>query len=77
MKVTGKKSLGIILRIAVCLVALWIVVRGVTINDCVTLRDGTTLVGQILSEEDPAEFRVDDGQVRRIARSDKIGRAHV
>lgn len=65
-----RKSLGIILRIAICLIALWIVVRGVTINDRITLRDGTALVGQVQTDGEPVEFRGGDDQIRQIARSD-------
>ena len=36
-----------LLRIAICVLALWIVVRGVTINDKVVLQTGEEVVGTV------------------------------
>jgi len=65
-----RKRLFDALRIAVCAAALWIVVRGVTIHDHVTLLDGTDLVGDVLREADAVEMRMANGETRVVPRAD-------
>ncbi len=52
------------LRIAICVAALWFVVRGVTLRDRVTLRDGSTLEGSVLTHDDPIQFELAGGETR-------------
>lgn len=58
-----RKRLFTAVRIVVCLAALAIVLRGVTIRDRIVLKDGTQLTGLVLSDGDPVEMRLStDGQ---------------
>jgi len=65
-----RKRLFDALRIVVCVVALWIVVRGVTIRDHVMLVDGTDLVGDVIRDGDTVEIRIVNGETRVVARAD-------
>ncbi len=61
------------LRIALSIGALWIVIQGVTVDDYVTLRDGSRRVGLVSEYGAQAEWidiRIADGTVQRLARSD-------
>jgi len=57
-------------RIAVCVAALWIVVRGVTIRDHVTLLNGTDLVGDVIRDGNTVEIRLADGETQSVSRAD-------
>ncbi len=65
-----RKNLFNVLRVVVCLAALWIVVRGVTLRDHVTLTDGTELVGDVIRDGDTIEIRLVNGETRILSRSD-------
>jgi uncharacterized protein (TIRG00374 family) len=65
----ARKRLFDILRVAVCVIALWIVIRGVTLHDHVVLTDGKTdLVGDVLRDGDPVEIRLLNGETRSVPR---------
>ena len=59
-----------LIRVAICVAALWIVVRGVTLNDHVLLRAEndarTELVGVVLDESGPLRLRLATGETRDI-----------
>ena len=65
-----RKRLFDALRVVVCVVALWIVVRGVTIRDHVALVDGTDLVGDVIRDADTVEIRIVNGETRVVSRAD-------
>lgn len=69
-KRSRRKGLFALLRVVVCLAALWIVVRGVTIRDHVTLLDGTDVVGDVIRDADTVEIRLNNGETRVVPRSD-------
>ena len=55
----------------ICLVALWIVVQGVTYQDRAVLIDGRTeLVGEVVAVGDAFEVRQRDGTVRPLTRAE-------
>lgn len=63
MTTTTRRRVFAIIRIVVCVAALWIVVRGVTINDHVVLRgDKPDLVGRVHSADDPVVMTLRDGE---------------
>jgi uncharacterized protein (TIRG00374 family) len=67
----GKKWLWGVLRIAICVAALWFVLRGVTFHDHLTLRDREKeLVGSVLDDADPLLFQLVDGQLRTVPHTD-------
>lgn len=65
-----RKRLFDALRIVVCVAALWIVVRGVTIRDHVVLVDGTDLVGDVIRDADTVEIRIVNGETRVVSRAE-------
>ncbi len=66
-----KKRVFGALRIAVCGVALWLVIRGVTFNDRIVLNSGEAeLVGRVVDHGDPVVIRLTDGSARRVPRED-------
>jgi len=65
-----RKRLLNILRVVVCVAALWLVVRGVTIRDHVTLVDGTELVGDVIRDADTVEIHLVNGEARVLPRAD-------
>ncbi len=65
-----KKRLFDVLRVAVCVAALWIVARGVTFRDQVTLVDGTVLSGEVIRDADPVELLLVDSETRNVSRAD-------
>lgn len=65
-----RKRLFDVIRVLVCAAALWIVVRGVTLHDHVTLKDGRDVVGEVLSDSDPLQVRLANGEIERVARQD-------
>ena len=66
----AKKRLFNALRIAICAVALWFVIRGVTFRDHVILEEGPELVGALIDEGDPVVIRLSDDQQRAVPRAD-------
>ncbi len=66
-----RKTLFNVLRIAVCGGALWLVIRGVTLNDHVSLTaEGDELVGVVISDADPLVIRLTNGRERRVPHTD-------
>lgn len=65
-----RKRLFDVIRLGICAIALWLVVRGVTLNDHVGLIVGGELIGEIVSDGDPIEIRLSDGVVRQVPRTD-------
>jgi len=65
-----RKRLFDALRIVVCVAALWIVIRGVTIRDHVTLLDGTELVGDVTRDADTVDLRLVNGETRTVSRAE-------
>jgi hypothetical protein len=59
-----------LLRVAICVAALWIVVRGVTLEDHVSIRAASgkqgELVGLVVDESGPLRLRLASGEVREI-----------
>ncbi len=74
MTKAAKKRWFDVLRVVVCVAALWIVVRGVTLDDHVVLKDGRTeLVGIAPSADDPgptAMRRLSDAAVQPVSYAD-------
>ena len=69
----ARKRLFDILRVAVCVIALWIVIRGVTLYDHVVLTDGKTdLVGDVLRAGDQVEIRLLSGETRLVSRVEVV-----
>lgn len=67
MKPRSRKRLFDVLRIVICLAALWIVVQGVTLQDHIVLKQGgAELVGQIVEEGDAVTIVTNGGEERRI-----------
>lgn len=65
-----KRRLFNVLRIIACVVALWIVIRGVTVNDTVVLKSsGEKLVG-IVTSTNPVTIEFPDGTSRTIPPSE-------
>ena len=54
------------LRIGICAAALWFVVRGVTLRDRIILQDGRHFDGVVLSEHNPIQIQLPDGDVSTI-----------
>jgi len=67
-----RKILFAMIRIAVCAAALWFVLRGITLNDRVTLRSGESIEGRIEAEGANIDVRLPGGELRVIPR-DEIG----
>ncbi len=65
-----KKRLFDAIRIAICGVALWIVIRGVTFDDHIALEAGGELVGAVTDGQDPVVIRLPHGQVREVPWAD-------
>ena len=64
----ARKRLFDLLRIAICVAALWLVIRGVTLDDHLVLKSGSLkLVGTVIDEGDPLVIRLADGRTRSIA----------
>lgn len=61
-----RKRLIDVLRIAICVVALWIVARGVTLNDRVVLADGSILVGLAERGDGTVHVSGTDGAARTV-----------
>ncbi|MGD2109342.1 MAG: lysylphosphatidylglycerol synthase transmembrane domain-containing protein [Phycisphaerae bacterium] len=71
MTARGKKRLFSLLRIAICVAALWFVLRGVTYYDHVFLADGDVeLVGRVIEDGDPMTLRLRDGRTETVALAD-------
>lgn len=70
----SKKHVSNIVRFVVCAAALWFVLRGVTSNDRVVLRDGGTILSGTVTEADGG-VRIDmpDGR-ERFVKTDEIAR---
>lgn len=71
MKRGTRKAVFNVLRIALCLAALWIVVQGVTIRDHMTLKDKTVLIGSVTPDPVSADvfhFESPDGQRQAVQR---------
>ncbi len=64
-----KKRLFDLLRILICVGALWIVIQGVTLDDHVTLVDGSDLAGRVVSGTDPVEITLTTGETRLVPAS--------
>lgn len=66
-----KKRWFNVVRVLICLAALWIVVQGVTYQDHAVLRDGRTeLIGEVVAVGDAFEVRQRDGTVRPLTRAE-------
>jgi hypothetical protein len=63
----GRKLFFDSLRIAICVAALWYVIRGVTLHDCVSLRSGGVAEGMVQSDGDPLILTGSDGVATAIA----------
>ncbi len=71
MKSRKKTILRNILRISICLVALWIVVQGVTLYDHIALKDGRSdVVGRVIDDGDPVLVQLGDAGVQSIPRNE-------
>lgn len=70
MSKTQKKRWFDVIRITVCVLALWLVARGVTISDSITLTSGDTVFGQVLDTGDPVIVRLTTGEQRSIPLKD-------
>ncbi|MCH7993888.1 MAG: flippase-like domain-containing protein [Planctomycetes bacterium] len=71
MKRGTRKAVFNVIRIALCLGALWIVVQGVTIRDHMTLKDKTVLIGSVTPDPvnaDVFHFESPDGQRQAVQR---------
>lgn len=53
-----------LLRIAICVGALWYVLRGVSLHDHVVLDDGTTIEGIVRSDSNPLLIELRDGETQ-------------
>lgn len=62
----NKKRLFNILRISVCIAALWFVVQGVTLDDHVTLQDGSVVAGRVAVVADPVSIVTASGSTQHI-----------
>lgn len=70
MSKRARKLIVDALRIGICVAALWFVVRGVTIHDRVTLRDGSAIDGVVIQDRDPIQIRLSGGETRELQNSD-------
>ncbi len=67
----AKKRWFDVLRLALCVGALWIVIQGVTIHDHVHLADGRAdVVGRIVDDGDPLVVALPSGETVRIAHAE-------
>ncbi|RME40320.1 MAG: UPF0104 family protein [Planctomycetota bacterium] len=66
MHPTSRRTLFNAIRVIICVLALWLVARGVALRDRVTLRTGETLVGYVVETGDPLVLRLSDGTRRSI-----------
>lgn len=64
----SKKRLFNLARLAICVLALWVVIRGVTFTDEVTLADGRVVAGEVIDAGDPVRLRLADGSEREWPR---------
>ena len=58
MTARAKKIVFNLVRVVICVAALWIVVRGVTLNDHIHLQSGETVMGDVLPSDEPSEIHV-------------------
>ncbi len=70
MSAVTKKRVITAIRIAVCALALWIVIRGVTLDDRLVLHDGRALSGTVHEEAECITLVAPDGSTRLLTRSD-------
>jgi hypothetical protein len=75
MKSRAKKTAINVLRVLICVAALWLVIRGVTYYDHVHLADGGQVIGDVIAAADAVQVRQADGQIvsipaERIARDE-------
>lgn len=66
MATKTKKQIFNILRIAVCIAALWFVIQGVTLDDHVTLVDGSVVAGRVTDVADPVSILTASGSTQQI-----------
>ena len=66
-----KKRWRNVLRITVCVAALWIVAQGVTLQDHIQLKDGSPeVVGRIIEEDESIRIQLVDGVEKSFLRSE-------
>ncbi len=66
-----KKRLFNVIRVSICVAALWLVIQGVTLNDHVTLADGRgELIGTVALQDESVEVIDLDGQTHALALSE-------
>lgn len=66
-----KKRLFNVIRVSICVAALWLVIQGVTLNDHVTLADGRgELIGTVALQDESVEVVDLDGQTHALALSE-------
>lgn len=70
MNARTKRRLFHIVRLTICVLALWVVIRGVTVADEVTLADGRVVAGEIIDAGDPVRLRLPDGSQREWPRGE-------
>ncbi len=64
----NRKHVFNLLRIVICIGALWYVVRGVTVDDHITLTDDSTIAGRVIDDADPIVVLLTSGEQTSIAR---------
>ncbi len=67
MNVKTRKRLFNLMRIVICIGALWYVVQGVTVDDHIALTNGQTITGQVLDSTDPIVIQLTNGAQSRVA----------
>jgi len=70
MSKSVRKALGTTARVVICLAALLIVLRGVTIHDRVYLSDGTAIDGYADEVNSAFAVTLSNGEVRRLSREE-------
>ena len=70
-----KKILGHVFRFGICTVALWFVLRHVTLDDHLSLRSGGTVAGAVEDAGDAFVVRLLDGREQRVPKDD-VRRPH-
>jgi len=63
-----KKWLFNLMRIAVCIGAMWIVVRNVRLDDQIVLKDGTELTGKVTDDENFITIEMSEDSIQKIPR---------